>query len=403
VSAEPGILPGEVRKKDDRFAGLLGGKSTESGHPEELPGEALLAVPGGSAQSDLELGPGARIANSFFSPILCASVSQVVGPAAARPSQLVTRLPDGAVVVPHHVYSTAAPEVRAADELTSGPDPYKEMQAGFDWSGADAARASTVGRGIRVAVLDSAVAVDHRDLQSVRLVLREGSTETPPAAQHGTLIAGVIGATEGNGFGIAGLAPEAEVLSIPACSPVDGTVTDLCRLYELLQAIDTAWKERAQVMNLALVGPANPLLERSMLRLQELGLLVVAAAGNEGTDTPRYPAAYPSVIAVSSLDEKGDLYGRANRGDWVDVLAPGVDILSAVPGDGFAFATGSSLASAHVAGVLALLKQVSDDPALVRAAFLRPAEPTQGTAAATHRALRVCDAMLRMGYTCSER
>ena len=180
------------------------------------------------------------------------------------------------------------------------PDSYRELQHSLDRLGVDAARSVSTGAGVRVAVLDSAPQTDHPDLPPVRVAKIEGGPHG--VGVHGTLTTGVIAAIADNGFGIAGVAPAAEVIAIPVCTPLGATPRDSCGLFDLLRGLDLAWKERAQVLNLSLVGPANPLLERAVNRLDDLGAIVVAAAGNEGVDEARYPAAYPSAVGVGAVD-----------------------------------------------------------------------------------------------------
>jgi len=154
------------------------------------------------------------------------------------------------------------------------------------------------------------------------------------------------------------------------------------------------------VVNLSLVGPANPLLERSMARLEQLGVLVVAAAGNEGTDEPRYPAAYPTVIGVGAADRERRAYARSNRGLSAEIYAPGVEILSSVPGDAFAFGSGTSFAAANVSGVLSLLLGSGATPAEVRAALFRQAaEASEGQPLVL--VPPICDVLARLGKTCA--
>ena len=209
---------------------------------------------------------------------------------------------------------------------------------------------------------------------------------------------GIVAAAEGNGLGMAGVAPGAEVLAIPVCRPVGGSVSDVCRLYDVLRGIDRAWELDAEVLNFSIVGPPNRLLERAMERLAQLGHGVVAAAGNESTEELRFPAAYPLVIGVGSLDASGALAERSNRGPAAQLLAPGVEVLSTLPEDGFAFVDGSSLAAAHVSGVLVLLSAATGDVASARAALLAVAAESPGPGAAS--VPRVCDVLARLGRPC---
>lgn len=366
-------------------------------------GEALLALPkdaAGAIPRDVGLAPGARIAASYWSPVLCATVARVVGPPELEPAALVPGLPPSAAVVPNSVYASAQAELAPAPPpARSGPDPYRPLQYALDQLGAERAQAVSRGAGVRVALLDSAPAPEHRDLPPIEIApLEEG-----PAARigaHGTLIAGVLVAVPQNAFGIAGLAPGASVVAIPVCTPLGATASDRCLLYDLLRGVDRAFEREARVLNLSLVGPANPLLERSMARLDELGVLVVAAAGNEGTREPRYPAAYPSVIGVGAVDREGRVYARSNRGLSAEIFAPGVEILSSVPGDAFAFGSGTSFAAAHLTGALSLLLGAGAAPAEARAALFHAAGAASEGAEIT-RMSPLCDALARLGRSCA--
>jgi subtilisin family serine protease len=359
-------------------------------------GEALLALPkraDGAIVSGFQLAPGARVASSYFSPILCSTIVRIVGPRGADADALVSRVPKGGAVVRNDVYRSAAAEVRP---VPGAADPYRNLQYGLDQAQVDAARAVSTGAGARVALLDSAADAGHVELARVRIVEAPGGPEPKPAT-HGSMLAGIVGAIDHNGVGIEGAAPGAELLSIPVCAPVAAGTTDECRLADVLRGVDLAWEQKAQLLNVSLVGPANPLLRRAMDRLDQLGVIVVAAVGNEGTDAPRYPAAYPSVIGVGAVDRQGAPYVRGNRGAAVEVLAPGVEIVSSVPGNGFAFGDGTSLAAAHVSGVLALAVAASGDALAARTAFFQIA---QERGAMPVSVPPVCEVLARLGRPC---
>ena len=363
-----------------------------------VPGEALLVLPkrdDGSLADGYALSEGARIVDSYWSPLLCATVARLAGSGDAAPGALVDSLPDDVGLVPNHVYTTAAERVVPVD------DPYRDMQHGLDRLGVDAARGVSTGAGARVAVLDSAPQREHRDFDGLRVATLDDGPEAVPAV-HGTLSAGVIAAVASNGFGIVGASPDADVVVIPVCRPLGATARDRCRLYDLLRGLDLAREQRAQVLNLSLVGPHNPLLERATDRLDDLGAVVVAAAGNEGTGEPRYPAAYASVVGVGALDAEGQRYGRSNRGLSAELWAPGTEILSTVPGDAFAFATGTSFAAAHVSGALAVLVGSGATPAQARRALFLSAQAAvpAGRNARSPSISPVCDALERVGQPC---
>jgi subtilisin family serine protease len=219
---------------------------------------------------------------------------------------------------------------------------------------------------------------------------------------HGTLVTGLIAAIEENGFGMAGVAPGVEIVAVPVCTPLGASASDSCLLFDVLRGVDLAWEREAQLLNLSFVGPANALLERAMVRLDQLEVLVVASAGNEGTDAPRYPAAYASVIGVGAVDPGGARYARSNRGASAELLAPGVEILSAVPGNAFAFGSGTSYAAAHVTGMLAVLIGAGADPPAARAALFREAHARPpGPASGGLRLPPICDVLARLGRACA--
>lgn len=352
----------------DAGAGPVGGAGSAATQSEAI--LALPKTPQGTLPADFELGPDARIAQSFFSPVICATVARVTGPPGASLEQLVAVVPETGIVVPNDVYSSAAEELAPAPPPTTGAaDPYAPLQYGLALSGVRAARELGAGQGVRVALLDSAPETGHRDLAPSRIEADAGESRSKPSV-HGTLMAGVIGAAENNGFGIAGLAPRARIVSIPVCRSKGGAGGE-CTIFQMLQGFDRAWNAKASLVNLSLSGPPNPLLERGVARLEALGLVVVAAAGNEGREEKRYPAAYPSVIGVGAVDRAGRLAASSNRGPWVELYAPGVEVLSTVPGSAFAFGSGTSLAAAHVTGSLAVLTSITGDPRTARSALFR--------------------------------
>lgn len=361
--------------------------------------EALLALPknaAGGIPTDFELGPDAKIAQSFFSPVICATVARVTGPPGTSLDQLVTVVPETGIVVPNDVYASAAAELTPAPAAANAADPYAPLQYGLALSGVRAARELGAGDGVRVALLDSPPEFAHRDLAPSRIEAIATETKGRPSV-HGTLMAGVIGAAENNGFGIAGLAPKARIISIPVCTPKGGAGGQ-CTIYQMLQGFDHAYDAKAVLVNLSLSGPPNPLLERGVARLEELGLVVVAAAGNEGREEKRYPAAYPSVIGVGAVDREGKLFATSNRGAWVELYAPGVEVLSTMPGSAFAFGSGTSLAAAHVTGSLAVLTGITGDVKRARSELFRS---VNSRAANTLPILPpACDVLRRVGRAC---
>ncbi len=208
------------------------------------------------------------------------------------------------------------------------------------------------GAAIRVAVIDSGTDTTHPELQGVLAGSFDalGGDVQPDA--HGTAMAGAILAQAQ----LQGVAPGARLLAARAFSgsatagPANGTT------FHILAALDWAAGEGARVLNLSFAGPQDRLLSRSLAGAKTKGMIAVAAAGNGGAKAaPLYPGADPNVIAVTATDADDKPFSGANRGDYIAVAAPGVDVLAAEPQGRYAFSSGTSIAAAHVSGLVALL------------------------------------------------
>jgi hypothetical protein len=244
---------------------------------------------------------------------------------------------------------TAEPIRRYSTLEGGGEDPYAHLQHGAREIRLAPAHRWATGRGVRVAVVDTGVDVTHPDLQG-RILAAQNFVDRGEKSftrdVHGTAVAGVVAASAGNGAGIAGVAPGALLLALKACWPSgDDPAAAECDSYTLAKALDWGLAEGAQVLNLSLTGPRDPLLVRLLDAALDRGVAVVAAAD----EPPAFPATHPGVIAVRAA---GPGVEAASGGT---LAAPGIDILTTVPGGGYEFLSGSSMAAAHVSGVVALL------------------------------------------------
>jgi thermitase len=213
------------------------------------------------------------------------------------------------------------------------------------------------GAGVTVAVLDTGIDANHIDLNGKigREINLTDSVTAGDSYGHGTHIAGIIAAE--NSSGVMGLAPGVRLLNVKVADD-----RGKCGLSALENGIIWAVREGADVINVSIeMEDHSERLEKAINYAWEHGVLIIAAAGNNGDDAPIYPAYYGKTMAVTALGEKGRLAPLANYGDWVDIAAPGFDVYSTLPGDNYGYKTGTSFATAYVSGIAALLYNLVSD------------------------------------------
>ncbi len=218
----------------------------------------------------------------------------------------------------------------------------------------------STGRGARIAIIDTGIDASHPDFAGATFESFDalGGAKSEPGT-HGTAVAGIIGA-QGT---MRGVAPAATLMSIRAFPSDKSKEPQMTTSFVLLKALDWSLAHSARVVNLSLAGPRDPLMEKAIAAAIAKGVILVAAAGNNGDKAPpAYPAAYTDVIAVTAIDARDQLYTRANHGSYIAVAAPGVDILAPTRGKGHNLHSGTSFAAAHVSAIVALL--LERDPEL---------------------------------------
>jgi subtilisin family serine protease len=227
------------------------------------------------------------------------------------------------------------------------------------------------GERVLVAVIDSGIDGAHAELQGVVAGRFDTFTGNLAPHKHGTAMASAI-AAHGR---LLGVAPAAHILAVRAFDDAPaGAHATTTRVLDGLQWISNSG---ARVVNMSFSGPADSSVHDMIASIRRKGVVLVAAAGNDGPRAPAaYPAAYPEVIAVTATDADDKLLNVANHGSYVAVAAPGVDIFVAAPGGGYDFTTGTSVATAHVSGLAALLiaRNPGLTPASVQSILMRTAK-----------------------------
>ena len=235
-------------------------------------------------------------------------------------------------------------------------------------------------KGVVVAVVDSGVQLDHPDLKGALWTNErevagngldddgngfvddvhgwdfvDGDNDPSPGGtsefdNHGTHVAGIIGATSNNGVGISGIAPNVQIMPVRVMDGKSG------RTDTIADGIDYAVKNGADVINLSLGGAYSRLMDEAIARAWKAGVVVVAAAGNDGGSAASFPASsrVAGVLGVGATDSQDALASFSNFGPGVDLTAPGVDILSTFGPSSYKLMSGTSMAAPQVSGAMAL-------------------------------------------------
>jgi hypothetical protein len=264
-------------------------------------------------------------------------------------------------------------------------DPYFGLQRGFQQMDVADAHPWSRGDGVKVAVIDTGVDIQHPDLRG-RIAAAVNFVDSDDAQfqhdRHGTEMAGVIAAVANNRQGIVGVAPNAKLLVYKACwqarSDADAA---RCNSFTLARALTAAFDAHAQVVNLSLAGPEDPLLGDLIREGQHRGVLFVGAAA-DGAAVQDGLLHQAGVIEVASADTPSPI-------DTV-LYAPGREILTLLPGGHYDFASGASIATAQVSGVVALM--LAKNPGLSATAAYRLLRDTSSPLKAVDGAIKGVDA-----------
>ena len=238
-------------------------------------------------------------------------------------------------------------------------DPYYRLQTNIHSMNLARIHSQATGKNVTIAIIDTGVDATHPDLegqirQSKDFVVQKSSD--PFSDNHGTAIAGVIAAKANNSQGIVGIAPDSHVIALKACWGIKtGSLEAICNSFTLALAINAAIEMKVDILNLSLTGPHDPLLSRLIEKALQRGIFIIASQPDIEDEKSGFPAQQPGVIGVRSLSDSGIYLSPENK--IIAVSAPGEDILTTLPKGTYDFVSGSSLATAHVSGLTALLLQ----------------------------------------------
>jgi subtilisin family serine protease len=254
---------------------------------------------------------------------------------------------------PLHDYAVYADEAQTAHQYN---DPYVNLQRGFVETDAALAQGASQGSGIHIAIIDTGVDVTHPDLQG-RIGHTRNLVDDDASAfnhdSHGTEVAGVIAANADNHQGFVGMAPKATLNFYKACwYPPAPHAGARCNTFTLAKALAAVMDTDVRIINLSLGGPADTLLHMLLARLLDQGrIVIVALPPDEASDG--FPDDAAGVIVVRTSETSTASPGILS--------APGIDILATQPGGGYDFTSGSSMAAAHVSGIVALLLSLAPE------------------------------------------
>lgn len=213
---------------------------------------------------------------------------------------------------------------------------------------------------ISIAIVDTGVDLDHPELKN-RLVkgynVLNENEEPDDDNGHGTHVAGIIASETNNNEGVAGLTWFNKIMPVKAMGAKGYGTT-----FDIASGIVWAVDHGADVINLSL-GNYQPsqVLEEAVQYAYSKNVVMVSAAGNDGSDQPTYPSAYPEVLSVAAVDYEGKRASFSNYGEYIDIAAPGVYIPSTYFNKQYASLSGTSMAAPHVAGLAALIKSANPE------------------------------------------
>ncbi|MEK3917453.1 S8 family peptidase [Paenibacillus sp. FSL H7-0331] len=275
-----------------------------------------------------------------------------------------------AYVEPHFLYMTnsavtknpsGSPQPAASDYTLLTPNDSLYQRYQWNLPAIDTELGWAISKGskdVPVAIVDTGVDLDHPDLKDQLISgYNVVNSEMSPMDDvgHGTHVAGVIGAIVNNRLGVAGMSWYNPIIPVKVLDQSGAGST-----YAVAQGIIWATDHGAKVINMSLGNYADANFLHDAIRYAyDHDVVLIAASGNDNTEQPGFPAAYPEVFAVAATDANRNKASFSNYGDYIDVAAPGVNIASTYPHNQYAALSGTSMASPHVTALAALIRSVN--------------------------------------------
>lgn len=206
---------------------------------------------------------------------------------------------------------------------------------------------------VKVAVLDTGIDSNQEDLQGqvIAKIDFTGSGSAEDVNGHGTAVAGIIAANTNNRIGIAGIDPAAKLLDVKVADN-----QGICQANVVAEGIIWAVDHGAQVINMSLeISDQTGELRDAIDYAWKHGVVLVAAASNINDKAPVYPAYFPQCISVVATRPDDTIGPLSDYPDWIDLAAPGFNIISTLPDNSYGYMSGTSFATAYVSGLAALL------------------------------------------------
>jgi subtilisin family serine protease len=376
-----------VRLKSGNEQSLAGIAGVSSGNviKTAIPSIYLVPVPKGTAVNNfvqkIEAGGGVEYAEPNYRAWIGADEGSVLdsGDQPTTNEEPTTPQPtgDGDATTDQTKTEETQKETTAPKRTTTGPKITQDPLSGGQWGltlmkVVDAWKKTTGDSGLKVAVIDTGVDQTHPDFSNARFVdgtsFVKGSLTPVDEHGHGTHIAGLIAATTNNNIGIAGMAWNVSIMPVKVADRRG--VTDNARIAE---GISYAVNHGAKLINVSLYGNegTKTLYNTIDYAVRQKGCTVIASSGTGANQAVGFPAAYPEVIAVSSVDQDSKPAFFARKGSEIDLTAPGQDVIGPIPfenviastnASGYGTFNGTSLATGYTSAAAALL--LSNDPSL---------------------------------------